>query len=99
MTFPFSCIKNSSKVVLYGAGQVGQAYMRQLEETDFCKVVLWVDKNGDGCRVMTPDALRGLSPDDYDYIVLAVKSPVHADEMKNTLLDACVPDDRIVCCI
>ena len=43
--FPFSSISKGSNIVLYGAGTYGQRLYRYLEQTGFCKVVLWVDRN------------------------------------------------------
>lgn len=43
--FPFDRVTKGERIVLYGAGTVGRAYMDQLSKLDYCEVVLWVDKN------------------------------------------------------
>lgn len=42
--FPYRNVKPNSSIILYGAGKVGQDYYRQISESHYCKVVLWMDK-------------------------------------------------------
>jgi hypothetical protein len=96
VSFPYRAVKKDSHIVLYGAGQIGREYMRQLEETRYCKVVLWVDEDCDDERVTSPSRLRDMNPDEYDAVVLATRNPVFAGEMKKTLSDFGVSDERVV---
>lgn len=43
--FPFKDVYRGSNIVLYGAGTYGQRLYRFLKKTDFCRVVLWLDRN------------------------------------------------------
>lgn len=43
--FPFRDVGRGTDIVLYGAGTYGQRLYCYLEKTDFCRVVLWVDRN------------------------------------------------------
>lgn len=43
--FPFPGVKKGMDIVLYGAGTYGQRLHRFLEETGFCHVAAWVDRN------------------------------------------------------
>ena len=68
--FPYDCVKEGSKVIIYGAGKVGRDYVWQLERTNYCKVLAVVDTNfqgKSGCE--SPERLRKV---DYDYILCAV---------------------------
>lgn len=42
--FPFSGVPRGSDIILYGAGTYGQRLYRYLKKTEFCRVVLWVDR-------------------------------------------------------
>ena len=42
--FPFSGVLRGSDIILYGAGTYGQRLYRYLKKTEFCRVVLWVDR-------------------------------------------------------
>ena len=43
--FPFEKVKQGGKIVLYGAGTVGQQFLHQLVSTGYATVVAMVDKN------------------------------------------------------
>ena len=94
--FPYKAVKKDSRIVIYGAGQVGREYMRQIEETQYCEVVRWIDKNPDSECVEPPECLLDMSPKSYDAVVLAAKSPAFREEMKLSLKNAGVPDERII---
>lgn len=71
--FPFGGIKKGSRIALYGAGTYGQRLYNYLEKTNFCHVVLWLDKNYTelqkmGLKVSRPDELAS---SDCDKVVIA----------------------------
>ncbi|MDE7431629.1 MAG: glycosyltransferase [Lachnospiraceae bacterium] len=43
--FPFKDVHKGMSVILYGAGTYGQRLYWYLEQTEFCNVVLWIDRN------------------------------------------------------
>lgn len=43
--FPREKISKGKKVILYGAGDMGKSFYKQLKDTGYCEVVLWVDRN------------------------------------------------------
>lgn len=73
---PFEKIKKGSRLVLYGAGEVGQWYLQQLQVTGYAKAVALVDK----AWAMYPDmALPVVPPDDlskldFDYILVSIEN-------------------------
>lgn len=97
--FPYDLVKKNSKVVIYGAGQVGREFVRQLKLNCYCNVVFWVDRSFKNERVSSPDCLLNMPQDDYDYIVLATTSGLYAEEMKCNLIDMKISEERIVSCI
>ena len=45
--FPFDRVEKGKKIVLYGAGNVGKTYFKQLTKIGYCRELYWVDKNAD----------------------------------------------------
>ena len=43
--FPFEKVRKGARVLIYGAGEMGQAYVRQLLITGYCKVIGMLDRN------------------------------------------------------
>lgn len=95
--FPFTSIGKDSRVVIYGAGNVGQAYMKQNNQYHFCEVVLWVDKNyckyDKSLKIVSP---KNIANAEYDYVVIAVQIAAMAEEIKKELLDQGVLEEKIV---
>ncbi len=82
------------KIILYGAGKVGQAYRRQILADKECSIVAWVDKNVHGRGgVILPDNIRNIK---YDYIILAVGRKADAEEIEMELSDMGVPKEVIL---
>ena len=94
--FPFEKIPKNSRVVLYAAGLSGKLYYNQIQETNYCKVVLWLDKNADGVNIKKPDAIKELSVNDYDFVVIAMSNWAIAEEIKEFLLECSVPENKII---
>ena len=43
--FPFEKVSPNSRIVIYGASDVGIDYMYQVRVTNYCKLVALLDKN------------------------------------------------------
>lgn len=87
--FPFHKVVKDSKIVLYGAGVVGNMYYRQLQATDYCKEIIWIDRtrsqacvNNKAVDVYLPDLLKTI---EADYYVVAVQDKNTAKEIIMTL--------------
>lgn len=80
-------LKNK-KIVIYGAGVVGESYYYQISKYNQCEVVAWIDKEkeslSDMIRIEKPEYLKEI---EYDVVLLAVKKESVADEIKQELLD------------
>jgi len=94
--FPFEKVTQSSHIVLYGAGNVGKDFYNQVTETNFCKIVLWLDKNADGNIVKLPETIASLNADNYDAVIIAIESEIIANNVKNFLKDYGVPENKIL---
>ena len=95
--FPFYFVQANDKVIVYGAGNVGQAYIRQNEKYHFCNVVQWVDKgyqNFDkSLNIVEPEKIGAV---DYDWVIIAVQTPGLAREIKEGLIAVGVQREKIV---
>ncbi len=96
--FPFSRVPKGSFIVLYGAGDVGQIFYRQLEKTGYCRVAAWMDKRFAGMKdllfpLADPDSIADLS---YDYVIIAVGTPNISEEIAIRLVRFGVPQEKII---
>lgn len=95
--FPFEQLSQGSKVVLYGAGNVGRSYYRQIKDSEKIKLVGWVDNARrepyKGFDIVRPAALSTL---DYDYVIIAVWPEDVAQQIRESLLTAEVAEEKIV---
>ena len=75
-------------IVIYGAGKVGQAYVKQARLKDAkCDNLLWVDSNYDNLRkigldVNSPDEIKEYS---FDRIIIAIHNTVIRQEIWDKL--------------
>lgn len=93
--FPFKAVEANAKIVLYGAGVVGQTYYQQIQLTDYCRVVLWCDKGFESMaeNIVNPDKIRDC---EYDFVVIAIDNKRIAEEVKNFLYEMNVGKDKII---
>jgi len=96
VVFPYELINKDSKVIIYGAGQIGREYVRQLQKTEYCQLVLWVDKQSMNEHVNTPDLLLSFSKDNFDFIILATRNSAFLQEMQKIVKNAGIPEARVV---
>lgn len=50
--FPFARIPYGSRIILYGAGDVGTQYYRQIMESNYCDVMVWMDGDAERYKKM-----------------------------------------------
>ena len=91
--FPFDRVNKGEKIVLYGAGNVGRLYMKQLSKLDYCDVVLWVDRYAKGEGIFYPDEIIKVK---YDKIVIAILDHCIRKEIIEQLLQKGINNTKIV---
>jgi FkbM family methyltransferase len=94
--FPFDKVPKNSRVVLYGAGNVGKQFYDQATETNFCEIVLWLDKNADGILIKQPETVTGLNVNDYDFAIIAIENESIMLDVKALLMNYRVPENKIL---
>lgn len=84
--FPFPDLEPGSRIVLYGAGNIGLRYYRQIFRQKELHMVLWTDKQWERYRMSIPvSGPEELASHEYDYIIIAVKKKELADEIRREL--------------
>lgn len=93
--FPYNKIKKGSKIVLYGAGRVGNDLYEQAVQSEFCQVVLWVDKDYLNKRdeIISPEKIKNC---EYDCIVIALAETEIVKEVEKYLKSLGVEEEKIV---
>lgn len=99
--FPFSQVKQGAKIVLYGAGKVGQDYYQQIMDSQYCQVVLWMDKRFENEKFYSHDVncgwVKELQAVSFDKIVVALKREKDMKEAMKLLMSQGVIERWIVC--
>lgn len=93
--FPYQSIDRGSKIILYGAGKVGQSYHEQIRKNGYCDIVAWVDSNAykKDKNILLPMEIAGM---EYSRIVIAVKRKENVEEIIRDLTGLGVDIGRIV---
>ena len=97
--FPFEKVPPGAKIIIYGAGVLGQEYLKQIRITNYCQVVGFVDKNfadyqTSAVPVYAPDKVGELS---FDYAVIALRGSFGVPAVKKVLREHDVVEDKIIC--
>jgi len=87
-----------SKLVLYGAGRIGQKVYNTLQKTDYCRLIEWVDSNWATKKegnptISNPDNLTTI---EYDFILIAIKAPSAIYEVHRRLSGMGVPRNKLI---
>lgn len=96
--FPYEKVRAHSRIVIYGAGVMGQEYLKQMRISNYCQVIALADRDYEAYQngsipVCAPSAIHTC---DFDYVVIALRGETYLQEMRRVLLEQGVPDDRIV---
>lgn len=98
--FPFGAVPQGCHIAIYGAGKVGQTYLWELQETNYCHVVCMVDKEYwkyNGALPVPVCSLEELSKYNLDVVVIALKREDLAQEVCHILQEKIdIPVSRIV---
>lgn len=97
IVFPYFDIPINSRIIVYGAGKVGMAYMREFFLYKQYSVVLWADQNQRshcyGYRIAAPQEILLI---DYDFVLIAIADAAIAEKAKSDLIDMGVSSEKII---
>lgn len=98
-TFPYGQIPYQSRIAIYGAGKVGQAFYRQMCISEYVQIALWVDKSYEKLREkypVEPPAALADRQDQYDYILISIEDERVSEEVTEQLLKMGIGKEKIV---
>lgn len=86
-----------SRVILYGAGLVGQDYYMQIRKYIQCNLLAWVDRNYQQIQFDYAEitGLENIKNLDYDVLLIAVEKETLAEEIRRDLKKEGIPDSKI----
>lgn len=97
--FPYEKVEVDSRIAIYGAGNVGQDFVKQLENTLFAKVTLWVDmryeKKPKELNIIHPEQLS-IRKNEFDYIIIAIDDEKIAKNAIEYLRQMEIPENKII---
>lgn len=95
--FPFEDIRKGSRIVLYGAGDVGQAFYHQIKRKDYCSLVGWLDQRWEKSEELETPFIRSKDLEEvaYDTLVIAVSNAKTAETIRQNLIELGVDRQKI----
>lgn len=97
--FPFEKVPFRSRIIIYGAGTLGQDYLYQIQLTHYCDVVAVADRN----YMQYPPMVVPIIPPgeihkfQFDYVVIALRMASALNEVKRILVEEGVSESQIIC--
>lgn len=92
--FPFEKVPRNSRIIIYGAGRVGDDFCNQVRMTKMYLLLAVADKTfEDKKNVISPDNILDY---DFDYIVVAISRSEIVEEVEKKLLSMGIEKERIV---
>ena len=93
--FPKTVLDGSKRIAVYGAGNVGKSYFCHLMNSQEHQLVGWYDKkySSYGYPIENPERLAECQ---IDAVLIAVQMATVADEIKSTLMDLGIDEEKIV---
>lgn len=95
---PDNAALNGSRVILYGFGNVGKDWYKEIIKNESIKLVMVVDRNykklETGSIRIYP--LEAIETAEYDYILIAIIEKAVADAVKESLLKRGIVPDKIL---
>jgi lipopolysaccharide biosynthesis glycosyltransferase len=94
LLIPYKEVGRDSRIVIYGAGKIGNRCMEQFKILGYGDVVGWVDKHKSNNDVSSIDKLCEL---EYDYILVAIKNKTTVEGIIDELVGIYgVPSEKIL---
>lgn len=96
--FPFEKVPQNSRILIYGAGDVGREYLEQLEITGYCNVVAFIDRAYDKYTQMIVPVypVEKAATLSFDYVVLAFKMGTHVRAVRKKLHTIGIAAEKII---
>jgi len=96
---PYNLLRknNLKKIVLYGAGEVGQGHYRQFQLTQMVEIVGWIDHQWEKYRAigLPTESIAVLKELEYDGILIAVENERVSKEIEKELREFGISPEKI----
>ena len=93
--FPFRLLPQNKRILLYGAGSMGNDFYNQIMEYDFCKKVIWVDKNANNLEDNRINPISYINQVEFDYVLIANSRMDVCQEIRAYLIEIGIPENII----
>lgn len=94
--FPFHKVLQGSNIVLYGAGNVGKQFFSQINKTNYCNIIAWVDKRQGMTEGQEIRSISVITEKAFDFIVVAILDEDTRHEVKKELFKYGMTSERII---
>lgn len=94
--FPFDKIEKGKSIILYGAGMVGKSYYTQMTQLNYCKDILWVDKNAAMIEDDRVQEITCIHNTVYDVILIAIENKKICRQVADELAGLGIERNKIV---
>ncbi|MDE6626429.1 MAG: glycosyltransferase [Lachnospiraceae bacterium] len=96
--FPEKLLPKDSRIILYGAGDIGRNYYNYIKESGACQVTAWVDAAADNHRDTGKNVrnIETIFQVEYDFLLIAVMAEKTAQSIRRDLCKRGVPDSKIL---
>lgn len=91
-------IPEHSRIVLYGAGELGRKYLKQLQSRKDLRYVTCIDAAYEklSCENFVVESPDAVNDNTYDYIVITIKNPQKAKGVREELIKSGVADNKVL---
>lgn len=95
--FPFELVERESRIIIYGAGNVGACFFKQIKHSKYCNIVMWADRCYADYKDMEMEvnSPESMLEQDFDYVVIAVKNERAANEIKEEWIQKGIDKKKI----
>ena len=96
--FPYNSVKKGSRIVVYGAGNIGVEIINAIEENPQYEIVAWVDKTKrkNPRSVHMVEDVSVIKDRVFDFIIVAILLANISKCVKNDLIEKGIQADRII---
>ncbi|MEY8336978.1 glycosyltransferase family 4 protein [Lachnospiraceae bacterium 62-35] len=96
--FPYEAVGKGDSIVIYGAGQMGRSLVRQIKQTNYCSLILWIDRKSEeyqkeGLDVKDIECIKQIGR--IDKFLIAIHSLAICSEVREKLKDYGIEPEKI----
>lgn len=95
--YPSGFSSNEKKIIVIGAGKIGQSLVKQIDLLKSCELVSWLDNNYKKINNPRVKSVEQITDMEYDFVVIAMKNKDNSvDIIKEQLVGLGVDKNKII---